>query len=259
MGLKIILADDHSVVRNGVSIIPVNKGVATAGSGDAWILKLNAMGGITWQQLYGGSTYEIDKDIRQTTEGGYINLIYSNSPVSGNITGPKPGSGDAWILKLTNLGAISWQKLYGGTSAEQVNCIIQTADGGYIMAGNTSSSATGNVTGTCNGTEDLWVVKMNNVGTIAWQRLYGGAEWDLGSMIVQISDGSYLIAASTQSSGTGNVPVNNGSYNIWVLKLNATGGITWQASVWCYSCRRGIFCSYSTRWLYNFRSVIKFK
>lgn len=222
-----ILVASSASSANG-NVAATNKGAATIGSTDTWIVKLTATGAISWQQLYGGTNYETANDVRQTSDGGYIVLSSSNSVISGNITGTKPGGVDAWILKLTNVGAISWQRLYGGTGSEQMGCIIQTADGGYIMSGNSSSSADGNVTATSYGDNDVWVVKMTNTGVISWNRLYGGTLWDLGGMIVQTSDGGYLAISSTQSSGTGLVPVSHGPYDVWVLKLTATGVLSWQ-------------------------------
>ena len=53
-----------------------------------------------------------------------------------------------------------WQKLLGGSAADQAWSVQQTADGGYIVAGYSSSSASGDVTGTTHGLNDYWVVKL---------------------------------------------------------------------------------------------------
>lgn len=53
---------------------------------------------------------------------------------------------DFWIVKLNNIGAIDWQKTYGGTANDQLLNLEITNDGGYIMTGNSSSTISGNKT-----------------------------------------------------------------------------------------------------------------
>ena len=75
-------------------------------------------------------------------------------------------------LSLHAQPTIQWQKCLGGTGFEQANSIQQTTDGGYILAGETSSND-GDVIGS-HGGEDVWVVKINVLGIIQWQKCLGG-------------------------------------------------------------------------------------
>lgn len=222
----ILLASSASSANGNVT--GTNNGSTTA-STDLWIVKLTASGAISWQRLYGGTLYETGSDIKQTSDGGYIVLAYIQSSVTGNVTGTNKGALDAWILKLNASGAITWQQLYGGNSSETMQCITQTSDGGYIMSGNTSSSANGNVSGTNKGSNDIWIVKMNANGAISWQQLYGGSGLETCQMVLQTSDGGYIVGGTSASSANGNVTgTNNGGNDAWVLKLTATGVISWQ-------------------------------
>jgi hypothetical protein len=54
-----------------------------------------------------------------------------------------------------------------------------------------------------------------------WAKTYGGSGWEQANSVQQTSDGGYIVAGDTNSSGVGD-------YDVWVLKLNSTGGITWQ-------------------------------
>jgi hypothetical protein len=202
------------------------------GSSDAWVVKMDAIGKITWQKRFGGSANETEGSIANTSDGGYIMAITTASTASGDITGTNHGNFDVWIVKLTNTGDISWQQMYGGNRNEIVTAIHQTADGGYIFLATSASSATGNVTGTNHGalpTTDLWIVKLNATGGIAWQQLYGGTNNETASDIKQTAEGGYIVLSNTLSTTGGNITgVNKGGLDTWVLKLNATGGITWQ-------------------------------
>jgi hypothetical protein len=128
------------------------------GGFDYWVVKLKANGDIDWQKCLGGSGYDIANAVQQTPDGGYIVGGYTfsnNGDVSGN-----HGSYDYWVVKLKANGDIDWQKCLGGSNWDEANAGKQTSDGGYIVAGYTSSN-NGDVSG-YHGDEDYWVVKLVN-------------------------------------------------------------------------------------------------
>jgi hypothetical protein len=195
---------------------------------DYWVVKLNSTGTIEWQKSLGGTYNDDASSIQQTTDGGYIVAGVSSSN-DGDVTGHHGTSNyeDYWVVKLNSTGIIAWQKSLGGTSSDFAESIRQTTDGGYIVAG-FSSSNDGDVTGN-HGSLDYWVVKLNPTGTIAWQKSLGGTDVDLGLSIHQTTDSGYIIAGSC-GSNDGDVTVNHGFYDYWVVKLNSTGTIQWQKS-----------------------------
>ncbi|MCS6917219.1 MAG: hypothetical protein NZM08_06020 [Chitinophagales bacterium] len=102
------------------------------GGGDIWVVKLNSAKGIQWQKCLGGSNQETPYSLIMTSDGGHMiaGLTLSNN---GNVSG-NHGSADAWVVKLDMNGNIQWQKCYGGTNWDEANSVIQTADGGYLLA-----------------------------------------------------------------------------------------------------------------------------
>ena len=199
------------------------------GGRDYWVVKLNNSGTIQWQKNYGGSGNEYLKSVRQTSDGGYIVGGYTDSSASGDVTGTNNGGLDIWVVKLNSSGTIQWQKNYGGSDNDNSYSVIQTSDGGYISAGRTNSSASGDVTGTNKGIADFWVVKMNGSGTLEWQKNYGGSDWDGADSILQTTDGGYFIAGYTDSSTSGDVTgANNGNGDMWIVKIDNTGTLLWQ-------------------------------
>ena len=76
--------------------------------------------------------------------------------------------------KINRVGEIEWQKAYGGSGSDQLSWIIQTSDGGYILVGESGSGISGNKTSVNFGFYDFWVLKLNTVGDILWQKSYGG-------------------------------------------------------------------------------------
>jgi gliding motility-associated-like protein len=183
---------------------------------------------LNWAINYGGSSTDIPYVIAFTSDGGTISAGYTGSK-DGQI-GFFPGREywDMWIVKLNGCGTIQWQKSIGGSGYESARDIKQTADGGFIVLGETNSTDGGVVAG-YGGTKDIWVLKISATGNIEWQKRYGGSGLDIGNHIVITSDGGYLVAA-TSSSSDGDIKGNHstGTYTDGVLmKLSAAGAVEW--------------------------------
>jgi len=128
--------------------IAAGKKSSAAGDADIWIAKLKSNGDLDWEKTYGSSYDEIAYSIQQTSDGGFI--------VSGEIK-TSAGDTDFLILKLNNNGDLVWQKIYGGSGDDVARSIQQTADGGYIVAGLTTTDA---------GDTDFWVLKLDANGNL---------------------------------------------------------------------------------------------
>jgi hypothetical protein len=198
---------------------------------DYWIIKIDTGGRLLWQKSLGGSDNDVANAVAATRDGGCIVAGSSNSN-DGDVTGHHGTSdyADYWIVKLDASGNIEWQRSLGGTGEDDANSVIQTSDGGYVAAGN-SSSADGDVTGN-HGGDDCWIVKLDSSGNIIWQRSLGGTANDEASSVVESRDGGYVIAASSFSDD-GDVTghhLSNMSADYWIVKLNAAGEMQWQYS-----------------------------
>ncbi len=193
---------------------------------DSWIVKLDASGTIQWQKCLGGSKTERANSIQQTADGGYIVAGYTDSN-DGDVSG-NHGDDDSWIVKLDESGSIQWQKSLGGSEWEKPYSIQQTTDGGYIVAASTRSND-GDVSG-YHGEGDNWIVKLDGLGTIQWQKSLGGSEWENPYSIQQTTDGGYIVAGSTMSND-GDVSGYHGQVDSWIVKLDESGGIQWQKSL----------------------------
>lgn len=193
------------------------------GGGDGWAVKLDDTGNIEWQRALGGSGYEEIYAVQQTTDGGYVVVGYTTSN-DGDVSG-NHGDGDAWIAKLSVTGVIDWQRTMGGSGFDEAKSVGHTSDGGYIVAGTTTSN-NGDVSGN-HGIRDAWVIKLTEAGNITWQKALGGSGYDEGYSIQQTVDGGYIVAGTT-GSNDGDISGNHGALDAWVVKLNNTGNIIWQ-------------------------------
>ncbi len=200
------------------------------GSADAWVVKITSSGSIEWKRCYGGSRWDGAHDIIQTADNGYL-VAGETMSDDGDVTG-NHGMRDIWMIKLTSSGNIDWQRCLGGSDDDGSfsTTAIQTPDGGYLVAGETGS-VNGDISGN-HGSHDIWIVKLTSSGSVAWQRCFGGSEWDgtWNGCLILMPDGGYLVAGET-TSGDGDVHDVHGGKDIWVIRLTSSGNINWQKTL----------------------------
>lgn len=226
-------SDDGYIVAGGTAS---SNGDVTnnQGGGDAWVVKLDALGAIEWQECLGGSGADMASKARPTADGGYV-MVGHTASNDGDVSG-NHGQYDLWVVKLEADGTTMWQRCLGGTGNEGAlgaamepppQDIVQTSDGGYLVAGLTASN-NGDVGGN-NGGVDAWLVKLDALGVPEWQRCLGGSAEDLARCVRQTTDGGYILAGRT-SSNNGDVSGNHapGYYDGWVVKLSGSGSVQWQ-------------------------------
>ncbi len=174
---------------------------------DGWVLKLRPDGTVEWGKAYGGVKRDSFASVQQTRDGGYV--------MAGETVSFGEGKEDVWVLKLGPDGNVEWQRTYGGRNEDRANCVQQTSDGGYVVAGYTGRFAPSD------DTADLWVLKLRPDGAVEWQEANGGNRYDAASCIQQTQDGGYVVAGGTRHVG-------DQLFDAWVLKLRADGTVEWQ-------------------------------
>jgi hypothetical protein len=178
-----------------------------AGNDDFWLVKTDANGNMQWNKTYGGTGYDYAQSVVKTGDGGYA--------IAGPTTSFGAGNDDFWLVKTDANGNMQWNKTYGGTGDDWAVSLIQTGDGGYALAGYTSSFGAG--------WYDFWLVKTNSAGTMQWNKTYGGTNADYGRSVVQTGDGGYALAGYTYSFGAGNA-------DDWLVKTDASGNQLWNTT-----------------------------
>ena len=196
---------------------------------DIFVVKISNNGNIIWKRCLGGSDIDINPIIIETNDSGYIvaSTTYSND---GDVFGfhTSINNPDAWIVKLDSVGNIVWQKCYGGTDRDEVFDIILSDEGGCVFVGSTLSIDGDllNLNSYSNSIQG-WIVKIDSVGNILWQKLLGGSYDDILYSVSKTTDGNYVVAGVT-SSDDGDVVGNTSIESGWILKLSETGSILWQ-------------------------------
>lgn len=202
------------------------------GDYDFWILKLDSVGNIIWQNTIGGSGYEYLTTAIKTNDGGYLIGGYSESGISGDKVEANYGDKDYWIIKLDSIGNIIWQNTLGGSAADYLTNSIETSDGGFLLGGYSTSGISGDKTITSFGSSDYWIIKITSDGFVDWQEAYGGTGADELYSLIETSEGNYMLGGNSTSSISGNkTELNIGYSDYWVLEINPSGGIIWQNTI----------------------------
>jgi len=215
-----------------VSNISGDKTENCFGSHDFWIVKTDSSGNVQWQNTIGGLGGDDLRSIQQTSDGGYILGGTSDSDISGDKTENSNGSYDYWIIKTDSYGAIQWQNTIGGDGPDFLYKVSQTTDGGFILAGNSSSNISGDKTESTKGGYDYWIVKTDATGNIQWQNDIGGGGDELLYCIQQTIDGGFVLGGGSTSNISGDKIENSlGWLDYWIVKTDSSGMIQWQNTI----------------------------
>ncbi len=219
----------------------INRYRATSAIYDYWILKLSSTGNIEWQKVMGGDADDYMTRIRPTADGGFIAAGYYGGNTVGvaggfDINDTSRGGNDYWVVKCDATGAIQWEQLYGGNRADVLSDIIVTSDGGYLLAGGSESEISGDKTEDLmsNNTKDYWIIKIDSLGVIEWDKVYGGTGIDEAPQAYETPDGGFIIAGESNSLANAqftNKLTDRPDRHIWMLKLDNSGDKIWEKSI----------------------------
>lgn len=200
---------------------------------DYWLMSLDTEGNLLWNKTYGGSDDDRGQKLVQTQDGGFALAGYSRS--SDGDASNNEGFHDNWLVKTDGNGNFQWEKSFGFSGHDHAYALVETQDNGFFMAGFldvTSSGGLGNSnrsSAVLHGIGEYWCHKLDAQGNVEWQRYFGGTGNDRAFGTVQANDGGYLITGASESSDF-DITNSRGSYDYWVIKLNASGEILWQKS-----------------------------
>jgi hypothetical protein len=195
-GMSVQVTSDEGYIIAGCTFI------AGGGGHNFYLIKTDSLGDTLWTNTYGGPGYDCAQSVRQTTDGGYVLAGYSYS-----FGGVRP---DVYLVKTDPSGVGLWDRVYGGEQDDAGADILQTFDGGYIVAGYTSSFG--------EGLEDLWLLKTDSLGDTTWTQTYGTIFGDGGSAVVQTADSGFVVTGANGSGATS---------SLWVLKTDRNGVLQW--------------------------------
>jgi type IX secretion system substrate protein len=181
-----------------------------AGGSDIYLIKIDSEFDLDWQKTFGGPNGDGGSSIQQTADGGYI--------IVGSTNSFGAGGSDIYLIKTDEDGNEEWSNTYGSTTDDVGSYVQQTADGGYIMAGNR----------VVNSSYDPYLVKANSSGGEEWSKVFTSSFRDWFYVAKQTPDGGYVAGGGSESF-TGEREVlflktDAQGYQQWIKIWNETGG-----------------------------------
>ncbi|WP_051197771.1 T9SS type A sorting domain-containing protein [Flavobacterium soli] len=234
---------DYGFIIGGSSLSMKSGNKTDPGSGDLdyWIWKMDEHGSAEWQKSFGGGASDLLQSIKTTHDGGFLLAGTSNSSKGYQKAVEGHGGNDYWVIKLNAKGDQMWQKCFGGIGQDDLQTVVVTRDGGYLLAGTSNSSAPAKnqtaVEGTkkekTRGNTDYWIIKIDADGNEQWQKTYGGQYADQLRDVEQTKDGGFIVAGYSNSPTSGEKLQENFGQggDFWILKLDDKGNIEWQQAI----------------------------
>lgn len=195
------------------------------GTKDIWLLRITAQGDLQWQKRIGGNGLDIGNHLYSLEDGNYL-IAATTSSNDGDVSANHSGAGytDGWLVKIDPSGNILWSRCFGGTKNEEL-LDIEVIDSRIYVAGY-ANSVDGDIPANQKN-YDVWLLITDLAGTKISSNIYGGSQNDVAYSMTRGSDGTLTLAGYTTSSD-GDVSVNKGSQDYWVLNLTTTGSLNWQ-------------------------------
>lgn len=216
------LTADNNILVTGYSNSD-NTGIKSEnslGSFDYWILKLDTSGSILWQNTIGGNKLEKTTKTQQLIDGSFLILGGSSSSTSGDKTSQSFGGMDYWPIRLNNTGNLIWQGTYGGDSTDIANAAFMTADGGFVIAGESLSGISGQKTLPLFGNTDLWIIRSNSLGGLLFQNAAGN-NYEDRVIDITADDSTICVMLNSNSHISGNKAVYpRGGIDPWFINYD---------------------------------------
>lgn len=199
---------------------------------DYWIVKIDALGNIQWDNTIGSKVTDAVTVALNAPDGGYLIGGYTSCDISGDQIGPCYGDTDGWIIKVDDDGNTQWQKKLGGNLYDEIDSAIATSDDGYLIGLVSKSDISGNKSENCRGEQDFWIVKIDALGNVLWDKTIGGAGSEYLKGITEDSHGNFYVTGVSNSNISGEKTQNSrGGYDYWVVKLNQTANVLWDKTL----------------------------
>ena len=229
-------------LENGISL-------TNNGNGDGMVIKYSGSGEVEWAKGIGGTSDDRINSVSETKDGGYIvgGYFYSSSIDLGNeisLANANSGSYDGMVIKFDKVEipnpTVVEAKRIGGTSSDQINSVVETSDGGYIVGGYFQSESIdlGNEISLANvsgASIDGMIIKYGSGGEVEWAKVIGGTGTDEINSVVETSDGGYIVVGYFYSYsidlGNGISLANSGSRDGMVIKYSSSGEVEWSNEV----------------------------
>lgn len=130
-----------------------------------------------------------------------------------------------FLFSYSQPSDIIWQQCYGTVNIDEVECIVKS-DNSYLLSVTISSD--GQNVSNYHGEDDAWIINLDTIGNIIWEKCFGGSESEAIQQIVKTLGNNFYLFGDTESNDGDITCENNHGYNdFWVVKIDNNGNILW--------------------------------
>jgi hypothetical protein len=175
------------------------------GSSDVYLIRTDTDGDSVWARTYGGASFDAGYSVQPTSDGGFI--------IAGLTESFGAGESDVYLIKIDADGDSIWTRTYGGAGGDVAYSMDVASDGGFIVAGTSSSFGTGS--------DDVYLLRTDSEGDSLWIRVYGGsASKDYAYSVQEVSGGGFIAVGGT-------CPLAEGGKDVYIVRTDADGDSLW--------------------------------
>lgn len=211
----VIQTDDNGFIIAGSSDSEDTDISGNIGTYDFWIIKISEFGDLVWEKSFGGSQIDEARAIIKTEDDNYI--VAGDTRSSDNDISQNKGAADLWLIKISPIGNLIWEKTLGGSSFDVARAIKKSQNNGYLLSGSSRSSDMD--VSENKGQNDAWVLKTNNSGNLIWETTIGGSNIDFSYDVAELANGS-IIAVGDTNSTDGDILNNKGFTDLLIIKID---------------------------------------
>lgn len=183
------------------------KGQIGSGS-DIFLFKVDELGNKTRGTVLKGNGYSCGFGVIETSDGGAV--------VVGDTKSKTGVDHDVIVAKVDASGSKVWERNFGGPYCDYGAAVVETADGGFLVAGGTESYGAG--------IYDAYLIRLNSEGQETWEKTYGGKGSDCAYALIKKPEGGFTVAGNTDSTGSGKT-------RVYLFQTDAEGGLLWERQI----------------------------
>jgi hypothetical protein len=191
-------------LSDGGYIISGHTADTSSNTTDVLLIRTDELGNLIWLKTFGETGSEYGYSVQEVSPAGFIIAGYTTSIFGA-------GNADVWLIHTDYSGNIIWTKTFGGSGFDYAYSVQQTSDGGFIIAGGTTSYGSG--------TLDVWLIRLNSSGDSLWTKTYGSTKNEIASSIKQTTDGGFIVTGGAAALGE--------EADVFIIRINSSGDTLW--------------------------------
>jgi hypothetical protein len=172
---------------------------------DSFLMKLDKLGHKKWENTFGGQNDDRIFSVIMAENGDFAAAGYTSSFGAGN--------NDFYLIRTDPNGNLKYAKTFGGKGRDEAYSIVETPDGGFLLAGLSDSFKKRDI-------YDIYLVRTDSEGNSLWTRAIGGKRSDQAACVIDSKDNGFIVAGTTSSFGVKN-------NNIIMIKVDGRGNTLW--------------------------------